>query len=163
MKNPMLITILAALTVFSVPQRSQAGDKERAFVAGMIGGAVLTSAVRSDHHRSTYISSRNVSYTAPSCNSRIVIREPSSNYTRYPSRYVRHERVYESEPSGHYEIRQRKVWVPGYQQKYRDSCGRWVVRQVSGYYEIRNERVWVEDRTYVRRSAPSRTRIVYVR
>lgn len=153
MKRSILLTAGLAFVLAGIPREAEAGSSERAFVAGVIGGAVLASAV----HDTNYTVRTNAVFgNAGSCYSgnRVVTRtthysRPARNYTSVSTR------------GGYYEVRREKVWVPGYREKVRASCGRWIVRDVPGYYEYQKRRVWVPERRVVHR--PSHSRVVYVR
>ena len=49
----------------------------------------------------------------------------------------------DSRPRGHWETVCRKVWVEGYWEIERQSCGRSVRRWHPGYHKTVSERVWV--------------------
>ena len=154
MKTTLLCTLTLALLASGAPRRAEAGDKERAFVAGVIGGAILQQAV--SHHQ-------------PRVTTRYVTGNTSCSNTYRRASYVSsarsnsylNERVVVSRPSGYYQTRHVKVWVPGYRQKYRKPCGTWVIRQVPGHYEYRRQKVWVEGQPYRHRRATRR--VVYTR
>lgn len=158
MKMTTLFSTLALTAALVVPtQRAEAGSNERAFVAGVVGGALLHHAATS-HYRPRVTTTR-VTYSSRAPRYREHRRSTYVTSARSNS-YVT-ERVHVSRPSGHYVTRHEKVWVPGYREKTRLSCGTWVVRNHPGHYEVRPRRVYVESsRT---RHRPRHRRVVYTR
>lgn len=155
MKTTVLCTLTLALVAATAPRRAAAGDKERAFVAGVIGGALLHRAASS--HGTSRVHTRYIT-SRSSCGGYGSVYSGGTRHVRrrYPARTVRVKR-----PSGHYETRHVKVWVPGYREKVRQPCGTWVIRNVPGHYEVRRQKVWVESAPYRHRT--SRRRVVYTR
>jgi len=154
MKTTLICTLTLALLASGAPRRAEAGDKERAFVAGVIGGAVLRHAISGSHPR---VTTRHIS-TRSDCST--TYRRASHLNSARSISYL-NERVHVVEPSGYYETRHVKVWVPGYREKFRQSRGTWVIRDVPGRYEVRRQKVWVENRPY--RHRRSTRRVVYTR
>lgn len=116
MKKKTLCILVAAMA-FAGIQSAQAGDKEKYLVGGLLGGWILNEVFDTSVH--THV--RHV---------------PSVRVERN----IYHHR---SQPSGRYECRQVRVWVPGYYERVRTRCGRVETRWVSGRYEYRTEKVWV--------------------
>jgi hypothetical protein len=155
MKRIFVGALTLALLAAGVPRRAEAGDNERAFVAGVIGGAALHHAVTRSHPRVTtrYVPGSSYGSTTGYPRASYVHSARSNSYLN--------ERVEVSISPGYHQTRHVKVWVPGYRQKYRKPCGTWVVRQVPGYYEVRPERVRVESQPY--RHRRSTRRVLYTR
>lgn len=123
-KNTMVV--LALTMALTGVLQAQAGDKERAFLGGLLGGWVLNEvADHATHDRGHSSSSVHI-------RTRIGARSPV-----VVERHPRHL------PSGRYEYRRVRAWVPGYHERVTTSCGRVELRWVPGRYEIRTEKVWV--------------------
>lgn len=112
-----IICILVATMAFAGIQSAQAGDKEKYLVGGLLGGWILNEVFDTSNH----------------------------SYVRHvPSVTVeRHSYHHRSQPSGRYEYRQVRVWVPGHHERVRNRCGRVETRWISGHYTYRTEKVWV--------------------
>jgi hypothetical protein len=117
MRTKSTISILTAALAFAGIQQAQAGDKEKYLVGGLLGGWILNEVF----DRSS------VEVHSP----RPVVVERH----RYPS--------YSHRPSGRYEYRNVKIWVPAYRERTVTRCGQVEVRWVPGHYEVRREKVWV--------------------
>ncbi len=122
-----IICILAVATALTGAQPAQAGKKERYLIGGLLGGWFLNNAVSHSihddvrHHPFVQIRSR-TGYCSP------VIVERSRYHRR---------------PSGRYETRRVKMWIPGHYDRAGSRCGRGDIRWVPGRYDVRTERVWV--------------------
>lgn len=111
-----IICVLAAATALTGVQPAQAGDKEKYLLGGLLGGWIFNE----------------------------VFDTPIHTHVRHvPSVRVERHHHYGSRPSGRYECRQVKVWIPGHHERVRNRCGRSEYRWVPGRYEVRTEKVWV--------------------
>ncbi len=132
MKKSLMTASVAAAMMFGQSMPAQAINKEWSAVAGFVGGVLVANAVNCGP-RTTYYQPAPVVYQAPT----VVVHEP-------PPRIVRYERP--SRPSGYYEYRSERVWVPG-RWVYEDlGCGRERKVWEPGYYETVQNKVWVSHR-----------------
>lgn len=165
MKTILFSTMALALALGVPTRRAEAGSEERAFVAGVVGGALLHHAATRSPSRShtrivhtTHAPRRQVSRRAHVTRGPVVSHDTYVTSARTSSHVTK--RVRTTRSYGRRAPRHEKVWVPGYREKYQRSCGTWVVRKVPGHYEVRPRRVYVESNSY-RRRAPRRR--VYTR
>jgi hypothetical protein len=114
MRTKSTICILTIAVALTGIQQAQAGDKEKYLVGGLLGGWILNEVF---DNSSFEVHSR-----------RPVVVEHRHHYSR---------------PSGRYEYRNVKIWVPGYRERIVKSCGQVETRWVQGHYEVRRQRVWV--------------------
>lgn len=116
MKTKITALFLAVVATFAlVPQKAHAGDKEAALIGGLIGGFIIGSAIQNN---------------APVYTETVVVHH-GPGYDRCAP-----------EPSGYWDYRSVRVWVPGYwQERWSRGCRERVY--VEGYWTHRRERVWV--------------------
>ena len=118
MRTKSTICILTLAVALAGIQQAQAGDKEKYLVGGLLGGWILNEVF---DNSSVEIHSR-----------RPVVVERRHHYQGHHHR-----------PSGRYEYRHVKIWVPGYRERTVTRCGRVEIRWIPGHYEVRREKVWV--------------------
>jgi len=130
MKKLVLISVLTGGLLLA-PQ-AQAINEEWAAALGFIGGVLVAKS--SDYDRET----------------RVVVREEIYHIERpvmaYRPRRRHCDRTEIAVPSGYYEIRTERYWIPGRRIITRDHCGRKAIRYTQGYYDYREIKVWVEYR-----------------
>jgi len=124
MNTKITALTLAAATAFSIAAKpALAGDKEVALIGGLIGGAIIASAI-SDHGH----------------DSRVVVT----------SGYGYDNRRDDNCNDGYWKTVEVRTWVPGYWVSERRH-GRSDRYFVAGHYETRFDRVWVASNRYDRR------------
>lgn len=121
MRTKSTLCILTITVALAGIQQAQAGDKEKYLLGGLLGGWILNEVVDG---------------------SSVEFR------SRRPVMVERH--YHHLRPSGHYEYRRTKVWVPGCRERIVKPCGRVEFRWVPGHYVVRRQKVWV---SYDRRSS----------
>lgn len=104
---------LAAATAFAFTAKpALAGDKEAAFVGGLIGGALIASALNDHDHDRTVIVASHRSHDHDRCDDgywkRVEVRTWVPGYWVTERRHGHSHRYY---VSGHYEFRTDRVWV----------------------------------------------------
>jgi hypothetical protein len=117
MKTKLTALLLAVVAAFAlVPQSARAGDKEAALIGGLIGGLIIGSALS------------------------------DASPTHYPDATVVVTGFgYDHGPSGYWDHRTVRVWVPGsWEFRWVHGCRERVF--VPGYWTHRQERVWVAHR-----------------
>jgi len=164
MKPLYILTASFAFILSGTARNAYAGSTERAFVAGAIGGAVVTHAFNRPRFGASYSRCRPV-HVPVTCGPTYVVRSPTYVRTSYGTStrgsYVTSARSnsYLNETvvdnGGYYKVVREKVWVPAYKEKVRTASGVWIVRHVPGRYDFQTRRVWVP--------RSSRSRVVYVR
>lgn len=159
MKKWLIVATLVTSMILS-PSAAQADeDKVWAALGGVLGGIVLSNIAHDKkeqrqykHHHKHYSEAhysshrRGHSKVHRKGGDKVVIIHKS------PSHRV-------VEPTGHYEYRSVKKWVPGSWVVHYDDCGSRYKRWQRGYYKIVRKKVWVEnepaceieDRHYSRR------------
>ena len=163
MKPNHIFTVCAVLLMAGTASKVHAGSSERAFVAGVVTGAVVTNTFDRPRFGVGYTSCRPV-HVPVHCGPTYVVRRPTYVRTSYGSTrgtYVTsaqsnsylNEQVVES--GGYYKVVREKVWVPGYQERRQTVGGTWIIRNVPGRYDFQTRRVWVPRSSY--------SRVVYVR
>lgn len=133
MKNKIFISgvVLALVVASALPAEAGSRSRDRAVaaVAGFVGGVLVANAAhgshRVDHH---------YYHPAP------VIRPSRPVHYERPQRVIYHQ---PAQPTGHYEWRTERVWVPGQWVYETLRCGS--QRQVwkPGHYITQRTRVWV--------------------
>ncbi len=118
MRTKSTICILMIAIALAGIQQAQAGDKERYLIGGLLGGLILNEVV--DGSSVEFRSRRPVRV----------------------EHHVHHRHAFRR-PSGHYEYRRIKIWVPGCRERIVKRCGRIEFRWVPGHYEFRTQKVWV--------------------
>lgn len=114
---------LAAATAFAfTPKPAVAGDKEAAFVGGLIGGVILGAVLNDHDHDRTVVVSKDYGYDRR-----------------------RDDRC----DDGYWKTVEVRSWVPGYWASERRH-GRTIRYYVEGHYEVRHDRVWVASGRYDR-------------
>jgi len=149
MKKLLLISVLTGGVLFA-PQ-AQAINEEWSAVAGFVGGLLVANA--SD--RETRVVVREERYQRPT--TPYYRARPHRSTRRHCDRTVKRSYRFTglrdlpmSEivvPSGYYETRTERYWVPGRRIITRDHCGRKAIRYTQGYYDYREIKVWVEYRS----------------
>jgi hypothetical protein len=115
---------LAVATAFAfTPKPAIAGDKEAAFVGGLIGGVILGAALNDHDHDRTVVVTKDYGYDRR-----------------------RDDRC----DDGYWKTVEYRSWVPGYWVAERRH-GRTIRYFVEGHYEIRTDRVWVTSDRHDRR------------
>jgi hypothetical protein len=147
MKMKKALTLaLIGLTTWTLPTSSvQAGDDEAiaaigGFVLGLVTGSIAKDSGHNGYrHSDTYY--RNRSHT-----------RYSNNYSSY--RHDSYDRHHVSQPTGRWETRRVKKWVPGFWEVRYNHCGDRIKVWRNGHYRYETERVWVSfcdiDRHYRR-------------
>lgn len=136
MKKLISLTIVIA-TIFGFQSVAQAGDKERALIGGLIGGAIIASALNDNDHHHRHNSSVSVSYS------------------NYGGRDHGHRC---GNKCGYYKDVRHKYWVSGHWDVSFDDCGRRNKRYISGHYDYSVKRVWVAQCSYRSASRHSSSR-----
>lgn|GEM_PF-5666927 len=164
MKPLYIFTASLAFILSGTARHAYAGSSERAFVAGAIGGAVVTHAFNRPRFGVGYSHCRPV-HVPVTCAPTYVVRRPTYVRTSYGSSsrgtYVTsarsnsylNETVVES--GGYYKVVRERVWIPAYREKVQTAGGAWIVRYIPGRYDFQTRRVWVPK--------SGRSRVVYVR
>ena len=111
------ICILAVATALTGVQPARAGEKERYLVGGLLGGWILNDLTSHSVH--------------------------SRSRVGIPVAVARRDSCHHSQPSGRYEYRRVKTWIPGRYERMATHCGRVETRWVPGHYDYCTEKVWV--------------------
>jgi hypothetical protein len=123
--------ILIAATLFAGLQQAQAADKEKYLIGGLLGGWILNEVFDSGssraHHATVEVHSRQT-YCPP-----VVVERHVPGPVR---------------PSGRYEVRQIREWVPGHYERVVERHGRVTTHWVNGHYVTRTQQVWVPYESY---------------
>lgn len=127
-KTIVLASILL-LGLIARPTTVRAGDEALAALGGFIGG-VIVGTVINDHDDDRTV----------------IIRGNSGRRDRY-DRYDRHDRYDRNDrghrPSGHWEYRTVRKWVPGYWTTVHDRCGDRRRVWIEGRHVRTQVRVWI--------------------
>ena len=150
MKKLVLISVLTGGLLFA--QQAQAINEEWSAALGFVGGLLVANASNCD--RETRVVVREERYHRPIIMGDVkMVYSPRTRaaplyYRARPHRSTRRhcDRTEIAVPSGYYEIRTERYWVPGRRIITRDHCGRKAIRYTQGYYDYREIRVWVEYR-----------------
>ncbi|HMP72452.1 MAG TPA: hypothetical protein PKE55_04235 [Kiritimatiellia bacterium] len=117
MKTTWIAGCLAVGLTLGAGAPAQAMNREWAAVAGFVGGVLVSHAVHAP--RATV-----VHHHAPVVRETVVIHEPP--------------------PSGYWEVRSERIWVPGQWIHHDLGCGRFQRVWQPGHYQVVQRRVWVE-------------------
>ena len=123
MKAITLACCILGIAFAMPPQKAQAGDEGWAALGGFVVGGLFQHYAHGSHHRHHYRAPRTCYVPpAPAC--------PPPRVT--------------CQPTGHYETRTVKTWVPGTWIYETLPCG--TVQKVwqPGYYQTEKVRVWVQ-------------------
>jgi len=126
--NKSLVTLGLAVAICGAQaQPAQAIKKEWSAVAGFVGGVLVANAAHCN---------RSYSYQPAPV---VYHQAPTIVYETQPTYVVRHR----PEPSGYYEWRTERVWVPGCWVYEDNGCGYQRKVWQSGYYKTNRHKVWV--------------------
>ncbi len=129
-----IYTLIAAFGLAFTPAITNADDEGWAALGGFITGAIFTNISHQRDHS---------------------VRHYGGDYRG--GGYYSEVRAYHGRPSGHYQYRIVKDWVPGYWAYESDGCGLDRRHWHKGYYTRKKVKVWVESPRKIYYSRPSYT------
>ena len=132
--------LLAALAVTFSTGRLHAGDEAWAALGGFVAGVITGAVIEDADHCETGL--------------RVAVGDRYGRWDRYGhhdrydrrdtwDRYDRRDRHYKQRPSGHWEVRHVKVWVPGGWVVEVNRCGDRIRVWRPGYFDLLPRKVWV--------------------
>ncbi len=149
----LTLTALIVLLGFSHvahAKHSHRGDTAKAAIGGLITGVVLSELLDDDIHvHATSYRRYDRGRPCPDTyrgrgHHRYDYYDRHRGYDRYRG-YERHHK-----PSGRWEYRTTRIWVPGYYVTRYEPCGRKIRIWRPGRYEFRKQKVWVPYSRYHR-------------